>query len=164
TRWTTSSSGPPMSRSTTHRWLSTTAPPTPCSRPTSKGWQAPMICDRRSSTTGRCFRSCWKPEATAARRHTMHPRQDDRSTAALAPQQPSDPTPPARAAAADVQRRDPTDDELRREDLPTDGGSRDTTVVGDRRPDQERATTPVDAPAAQAARDGTAGTASPTGP
>ena len=34
----------------------------------------------------------------------------------------------------------------------------------DRHPDQEPATTPVDAPAAQAARHGTAGTASTTGP
>jgi hypothetical protein len=37
-------------------------------------------------------------------------------------------------------------------------------VVQDRRPDQEPATTPVDAPAAHVARDGTADTASTTGP
>jgi len=94
----------------------------------------------------------------------MNERRDDLSTADLAAQQPTDTTPPDRAAAADFQRRDPTDDELRREHLPSDGGSRGTAVVEDRRPDQEPATTPVDAPAAQAARDGTAGTASTTGP
>jgi hypothetical protein len=94
----------------------------------------------------------------------MSQRQDDLSTADLAAQRPADTTPPDRAAAADAPRRDPTDDELGREDLPSDGGSRGTTVVQDRRPDLEPATTPGDAPAAQAARDGTADTASTTGP
>jgi hypothetical protein len=94
----------------------------------------------------------------------MTQRQDDLSTADLAAQRPTDTRPPDRAAAADVQRRDPTDDELGREDLPADEGSRGTTVVEDQRPDQEPPTTPVDTPAAQAARDGTAGTASTTGP
>jgi hypothetical protein len=90
--------------------------------------------------------------------------QDDLSTADLAAQRPTDTRPPDRAAAADVQRRGPTDDELGREDLPADEGSRATTVAEDRRPDQEPPTTPVDTPAARAAQDGTAGTASTTGP
>lgn len=94
----------------------------------------------------------------------MTQRHDDLSTADLAAQRPTDTTPPDRAAAADVQRRDPTDDELGREDLSADGDSRATTVVEDRRPDQEPPTTPVDTPAAQADRHGTAGTASTTGP
>ena len=94
----------------------------------------------------------------------MSQRHDDLSTADLAAQRPTDTTPPDRAAAADAQHRDPTDDELRREDLSSDEGARGTTVVQDRRPDQEPATTPADAPAAQSARDGTAGTASTTGP
>ena len=91
----------------------------------------------------------------------MSQRHDDLSTADLAAQRPADTTPPDRAAAADAQRRDPTDDELGREDLPADGGARATTVVQDRRPDQEPATTPVDAPAAQAAPDGTGSTTGP---
>ena len=96
----------------------------------------------------------------------MTQRHDDLSTADLAAQRPTDTRPPERAAAADadVERRDPTDDELGRENLPADEGSRATTVVEDRRPDQEPPTAPVEAPAAQAARDGTAGTASTTGP
>ena len=94
----------------------------------------------------------------------MSQRHDDLSTADLAAQRPTDTTPSDRAAAADVPRRDPTDDELRREDLAADGDARGTTVVQDRRPDQEPATTPADAPAEKAARDGTAGTASTTGP
>jgi hypothetical protein len=94
----------------------------------------------------------------------MNQRRDDLSTADLAAQRPTDTTPPDRAAAADVQRRDPPDEELRRQDLPSDRASRGATVVEDRRPDQEAPTTPVDAPAAAAARDGTAGTASTTGP
>ena len=94
----------------------------------------------------------------------MTQHQDDLSTADLAAQRPTDTTPPDRAAAADAQRRGPTDDELRREDLPAEGYSRGTTVAEDRHPDQEPPTTPVDAPAAQAARHGTAGTASTTGP
>ena len=94
----------------------------------------------------------------------MSQRHDDLSTADLAAQRPTDTTPSDPAAAADVPRRDPTDDELRREDLAADGDARGTTVVQDRRPDQEPATTPVDAPAAHLARDGTADTASTTGP
>ena len=94
----------------------------------------------------------------------MSQRHDDLSTADLAAQRPTDTTPSDRAAAADVPRRDPTDDKLRREDLAADGDPRGTTVVQDRRPDQEPATTPVDAPAAHLARDGTADTASTTGP
>src|SRR5262245_34381548 len=91
----------------------------------------------------------------------MSQRHDDLTTADLAAERPADPTPPDHAAAADLQRRDPADDELRREDLAADGGPRDTTVVEEWRPDQEPATTPVDAPAAQAARDGTASTTGP---
>ena len=99
----------------------------------------------------------------------MNQRRDDLSTADLAAQQPTDTTPPDRAVPADVQRRDsrdPTDDELRREDLAAEERTRDTTVVEDRRPDQESATTPVGAPPAQAGPDDsrTAGTASTTGP
>ena len=94
----------------------------------------------------------------------MSERRDDLSTADLA-QQPTQPAPPDRAAAADVQHRDPTSDELRREELAADEGSRSTTVVEDRRPDQETVTTTVGEPAAQAARDsGTADTGSTTGP
>jgi hypothetical protein len=37
----------------------------------------------------------------------------------------------------DVQRRDPASDDLRREELASDEGSCGTTVVEDRRPDQE---------------------------
>jgi hypothetical protein len=92
----------------------------------------------------------------------MNQRREDLSTADLAAQRPTDTAPPDRAAAADVQRRDPTDEELRREDLPAEERRRDTTVVEDRQPDQEPATTPVGAPAAQAASD--RGTASSTGP
>src|SRR4029450_450401 len=39
--------GPPMARWTTRRSPRTTAPPTPSSRPTSRGWPAPTTCDRR---------------------------------------------------------------------------------------------------------------------
>jgi hypothetical protein len=89
----------------------------------------------------------------------MSERRDDLSTADLAGQQPADTTPPDRAAAADTQRRDPTDEELRREDLSSDERSPDTAVREDRRRDREPATTPVSAPAAQAASGrGTAGT------
>jgi hypothetical protein len=103
----------------------------------------------------------------------MTERRDDLSTADLAAQQPTDTAPPDRAAAADPQRRDPMDDERRRGDLPADRDAGDptmvedaraTTVVEDRGPDGEPVTAPVDASAAQAARDGTAGTASTTGP
>src|SRR5918996_1311758 len=98
----------------------------------------------------------------------MNERDEDLSTADLAGQQPTDTAPPDRAAAADVQRRDAADaagDELGREDLVADERARGTTVAEDRRPDQEPATTPVGAPAAQAAPDrGAAGTASTTGP
>jgi hypothetical protein len=104
----------------------------------------------------------------------MNQRREDLSTADLAGQQPTDTAPPDRAAAPDraappdVQRRDPSDDELRREDLAADERSRGTTVVGERRPDQQPAATPVGAPAAQTAPDhgagGTGGTASTTGP
>ena len=89
----------------------------------------------------------------------MSERRDDLSTADLAGQQPADTTPPDRAAAADTQRRDPTDEELRRGDLSSDERSPDTAVHEDRRRDREPATTPVGAPATQAAsRRGTAGT------
>ena len=94
----------------------------------------------------------------------MTQHQDDLSTADLAAQRPTDTTPPDRAAAADAQRRDPTDDELSREDLPADVVARGEDGVEGQRPDREPPTTPVDAPAAQAAQDGTAGTASTTGP
>jgi hypothetical protein len=95
----------------------------------------------------------------------MSQRHDDLSTADLAAPQPADTTPPHHTGAADARRHDPTDDELRREDLPADRGSHATTVVEDRRPDQEPATTPVvDPPAAPGARDGTAGTAAAAGP
>jgi hypothetical protein len=93
----------------------------------------------------------------------MNQRQDDLSTADLAAQRPTDTTPPDRAAAADVQRHDPTDEELRRQDLPADGAARATTAVEDRRPDREPPTTPVEAPAAPATHDGTAATTSTTG-
>ena len=95
----------------------------------------------------------------------MNERREDLSTADLAGQQPANTTPPDRTAAADVQRRDLTDEELRREDLSSDERSRGTAVGEDRRRDRERPTTPVGAPAAQAAPDsGTAGTAPATGP
>jgi hypothetical protein len=95
----------------------------------------------------------------------MTERRDDLSTADLAGQQPTDTAPPDRAAARDVQRRDPSDDELGREDLAADERSRGTTVVEDRPADQEPAATPAGAPAAQTAPDhGTGGTASTTGP
>jgi hypothetical protein len=97
----------------------------------------------------------------------MNERREDLSTADLAGQQPTDTAPPDRAAAPDVQRRDPSDDELGREDLAADERSRGTTVVEDRRPVHEPATTPVDAAAAEAAPDSrTAGTTAPstTGP
>jgi hypothetical protein len=95
----------------------------------------------------------------------MNQRRDDLSTADLAGQQPADTTPPDRTAAADVSRRDPTDEELRGEELSSDARTRDTTVVEDRPSDQGPATTPLGAPAAQAAPDrGAAGTGSATGP
>ena len=95
----------------------------------------------------------------------MNERREELSTADLAGQQPTDTASPDRATAPDVQRRDPGDDEFGREDLVADERPRDTTVVEDRRPDQEPATTPVGAPAAQAAPDhGTGGTVSTTGP
>jgi hypothetical protein len=95
----------------------------------------------------------------------MSERREDLSTADLAAQQPTDTAPPDRAAAADVPRRDLTDEELRREDLAAEERGRGTTAVGDRRPDQEPAATPAGAPVAQAAPDSrTAGTASTTGP
>jgi hypothetical protein len=95
----------------------------------------------------------------------MTERRDDLSTADLAGQQPTDTAPPDRAAPADVQRLDPSDDELRRDDLPSDERTRDTAVGEDRPPDQEPATTPVGSSAAQAATDSrTTGTASTTGP
>ncbi|MFL5881332.1 MAG: hypothetical protein ACJ75K_03340 [Actinomycetes bacterium] len=95
----------------------------------------------------------------------MSERREDLSTADLAGQQPADTAPPDRAAAADTQRRDPTDEELRREDLSSDERSLGTAVREDRRRDREPATTPAGTPAAQAAPDSdTAGTASATGP
>jgi hypothetical protein len=87
----------------------------------------------------------------------MNQRREDLGTADLAAQQPTDTAPPDRPSAADVERRDLTDDELRREDLSAEERARDTTVVEDREP----ATTS----AAQAVPDSrTAGTASSTGP
>jgi hypothetical protein len=95
----------------------------------------------------------------------MNERREDLSTADLAGQQPTDTAPPDRAAGPDVQRRDPSDDELGREDLAAEERSRDTTMVEDRRPDQEPAATPVGAPAAQTAPDhGGGGTATTAGP
>jgi hypothetical protein len=95
----------------------------------------------------------------------MSERREDLSTADLAGQQPADTAPPDRAAAADTQRRDPTDEELRREDLSSNERSPGTTVREDRRRDREPATTPAGTPAAQAAPDSdTGGTASATGP
>ena len=93
----------------------------------------------------------------------MNQRREDLSTADLAAQQPTDTAPHGRAAPADLPGRDPTDDELRREDLTAEARTRDTTVVEDRPSDQGPATTPADAPAAQAASRGTAGTPSSTG-
>lgn len=91
----------------------------------------------------------------------MNQRRVDLSTADLAAQQPIDTAPPDRASAADVERRDFTDDELRREDLSAEERTRDTTVVEDREP----ATTSAGASAAQAVPDSrTASTASSTGP
>ena len=91
----------------------------------------------------------------------MSERREDLSTADLAGQQPADTAPPDRAAAADTRRRDPTDEELRREDLSSDERSPGTAVREDRRRDRE----PAGTPAAQAAPDSdTAGTASATGP
>ena len=91
----------------------------------------------------------------------MNERREDLSTADLAGQQPADTAPPDRASAPDVQRRDPGDDELRREDLAADERSRGTTVVGGRQ-DQEPASMPVGAPTAPTVPDH--GTASTTGP
>ena len=94
----------------------------------------------------------------------MTERHDDLSTADLAGQQPTDTAASDRAVAPDVQRRELTDDELRREDLVANERSRGTTVVEDR-PDQEPAAMPVGEPAAQTAPDhGTGDTASTTGP
>ena len=93
----------------------------------------------------------------------MNQRREDLSTADLAGQQPTDTAPPERAAAADVQRRDPTDEELRREDLAPEERGRGATVGEDRGPDWEPGTTPVGAPAAQTAPD-RGGAASTTGP
>jgi hypothetical protein len=91
----------------------------------------------------------------------MNERREDLSTADLAAQQPTETAPPAEA---EPQRRDPASEELRREELSPDERSRGGPVVEDRQPDQEPATTPAGAPAAQAADSGTAGTASTTGP
>jgi hypothetical protein len=94
----------------------------------------------------------------------MNERREDLSTADLAGQQPTDTAPPDRAAVPDVQRRDPGDDELGREDLAAEERSRDTTMAEDRRPNQEPAAAPVGAPDAQTAPDlGSGGTAT-TGP
>ncbi len=93
----------------------------------------------------------------------MNERREDLSTANLAGRQPTDTAPPERAAADDVQDRDPADDELRREDLTADEGARGTTVGEDRGPDWEPETTPVGTTAAQTAPD-SGGTASTTGP
>jgi hypothetical protein len=87
----------------------------------------------------------------------MNERREELSTADLAGQQPADTAPP------DVERRDPSDDELGREEFAADERSRDTTAVEDRRPDQEPAAMPVGAPAAETGPDhGTGGTASTT--
>ena len=95
----------------------------------------------------------------------MSERRDDLSTADLAGQQPADTARPDRVAAADTQRRDPTDEDLRREDLTADERSRGTAAPNDRGLNREPATTPAGAPAAQAAPgSGAAGTASSTGP
>jgi hypothetical protein len=95
----------------------------------------------------------------------MNERHEDLSTADLAGQQPTGTAPPDRAAAPDVQQRDLTDEELGREDVAAEERTRDTTVVEERRLDQEPAATPVDAAAAQTAPDhGTGGTVSTTGP
>jgi hypothetical protein len=95
----------------------------------------------------------------------MNERREDLSTADLAGQQPTDTVPPDRATTRDVQRRDPSDDELGREDLGADERSRGTTAVEDRRPDPEPAATPNGTPAAQTAPEhGTGGAASTTGP
>jgi hypothetical protein len=89
----------------------------------------------------------------------MNERREDLSTADLAA------APPDRAAAAEVQRRDPVDDELRREDLPSDKGSPGTTVLEDRRPDQEPAGASAGPSSAQApASRGSADTTATTGP
>jgi hypothetical protein len=94
----------------------------------------------------------------------MNERREDLSTADLAGQQPTDTAPPDRAAVPDDQRRDPSDDELGREDLAAEERSRDTAMVEDRRPDQEPPAT-VGAPGAQTAPDqGSGATATTTGP
>ena len=95
----------------------------------------------------------------------MTERREDLSTADLAAQQPTDTTPPDHVAPPDVQRREPPDDEVRGEDLAAEERGRGTTVVQDRPSDQEPATTPVGASAAQTVPDSrTAGAASTTGP
>jgi hypothetical protein len=98
----------------------------------------------------------------------MNERREDLSTADLAGQQPTGTAPPDRAGASDVRQRDLTDDEPGREDVAAEERSRDTTVVEERRPDQEPAATPVDVAAAQTAPDGgtggTGGAVSTTGP
>ena len=73
----------------------------------------------------------------------MNERREELSTADLAGQRPTDTAPPDRGAAPDIQRRDPSDDELAREDIAADERSRDTTVAEDRRPDQEPAAGPL---------------------
>ena len=96
----------------------------------------------------------------------MSQHHDDLSTADLAAQQPTGTTAAGRPADANV-RDDRAHDDLRREDLPADGGARDPMVVEEHRPDQEPVATPVGAAGADATADGrTAATTSPstTGP
>jgi len=115
----------------------------------------------------------------------MNERRDDLSTADLAAQQPTDTAPPDRTEAADLKRRDVTDDDPGREDLQP-ARSPDATILQDRAADvepardplrqdqdrsadvgvdQEPAPMPSGAPAAQAAPDtGTVDTASTAGP
>jgi hypothetical protein len=62
----------------------------------------------------------------------MNERREELSTADLAGQQPTDTAPPDRGAPPDVQRRDPSDDELAREEAETGpdhgtGGTASTT-------------------------------------
>ena len=95
----------------------------------------------------------------------MNERREDLSTADLAGQQPTETAPPDRAAPPDLQRRDLTDDELRRQDPGADERSHATTVAEDRRPDQEPADTPVGATSARTfPNHGAGGTASTAGP
>jgi hypothetical protein len=102
----------------------------------------------------------------------MTERREDLSTADLAAQQPTETTAPEPVADVDVRDHERATDELRREDFAADARSPEATVVEDRAvvedrgPDQEPATTPVEAAAEATPDSRAAGTTAPstTGP